>query len=730
MSRWTTRVFAPVAVVLCLPVGAIAQNVAAQPTYGTVNLRAGFTPDPSVHAVTAGGAQLTQLGGCNAYIHAAAPDLDLNYTAGSLPLSIEARSGTDVTVLVNAPDGSWHCDDDGGDGTNARLTFPRPTTGQYNIWVGTYAAQAGNLPPAEIRITEMGAAPTGGGALDVNLPANYGAINLSAGFSPDPTTRSIVAGGSVQVPNNASGCAGFVSAAPDLELTYQAGGYQLNLYAESNDDITLVVNAPDGTWWCSDDVSGTNPHINFANPRSGTYDIWIGTYRSGTQPASLLSISEAAPRWGSAVATQPSPAVTQPVVPQQQAALPQQQAVVPQPQAAAPGAVAGIPVTPAPAAAPLGATAVVDIFEPAAWAGQATRGIQAVQRTSLRIRGAIAYTEEIGRVTFNGVPGILIKNDDGTQGTFQGVVEVTEDLRAVTLSVFAADGRQIGEETYPVEPAAPTLAPTVHAQLPFEEMQRARGERYALIIGISEYQDSAIRDLEYADDDARAIYEFLASPAAGMNGIPRENMRLLVDEQADILSIKDALAELQSRADEDDVVIFYLAAHGVTDPRNGYFILAHNTLHNQLVSRGLPMNEITESLGRTEAHMKIAFVDACHAGGMGERTSRAVDNNIANELFVESMRSSPGGWVTFTAAEGAQESAEGEEWGGGHGVFTWFLLEGMRGLADLNGDRVVNIDELFEYTRDEVASATGRRQIPKVDGAAFDRLWPMAVVSQ
>lgn len=304
MSRWTPRLLAPVAALAFLPLTVAAQNVAAVPTYGTINLSAGFTPDPQVHAVTAGGNNYTTLGGCNAYIHAPAPDLDLNYQAGGYPLTINARSGMDVTLLVNAPDGSWYCNDDGGDGTDAALTFSSPMSGQYNIWVGTYRAQSGTLPQAQIYITEVGGTTsydggsTGGGSLVWSAAPTYGTIELNAGFNPDPYTRTIAAGGSQAVPDFGAGCRGFAASAPDLDLNYNAGGFQLNIYATSGSDVTLIVNGPDGNWYCSDDAYGTNPHVNFANPLSGNYNIWIGTYRSsGQMPQSTLYISEGAPQW-------------------------------------------------------------------------------------------------------------------------------------------------------------------------------------------------------------------------------------------------------------------------------------------------------------------------------------------------------------------------------------------------------------------------------------------------
>jgi hypothetical protein len=95
-----------------------------------------------------------------------------------------------------------------------------------------------------------------------------------------------------------SGCRGYATAAPDFNINYSAGGYQLNVYAKSDSDITLIVNAPDGSWYCSDDVYGTHPHVNFSSPMSGLYNVWIGTYFSdGTRPETVLYVSEGNPRW-------------------------------------------------------------------------------------------------------------------------------------------------------------------------------------------------------------------------------------------------------------------------------------------------------------------------------------------------------------------------------------------------------------------------------------------------
>ena len=130
-----------------------AQDWAATPTYRTLNLSAGFNPDPTEVAISAGGADQVTQPGCKGYIHAAAPDVDLNYTNGSLPLVFYVESDADTTLLINTPSGQWICDDDSGNGTNPAIKLDSPQSGNYNIWVGNYDGAA--TPPAKLKITEI-----------------------------------------------------------------------------------------------------------------------------------------------------------------------------------------------------------------------------------------------------------------------------------------------------------------------------------------------------------------------------------------------------------------------------------------------------------------------------------------------------------------------------------------------------------------------------------------------
>jgi hypothetical protein len=128
-------------------------------------------------------------------------------------------------------------------------------------------------------------------AQDPDLKATYGEAELKAGFNPDPHIVKVFAGGPIET--DKGGFKHFVAKQPDFRLIYQAGKYSLFLHADSTADTTLLVKTPDGTWIVDDDSGGNNnPMIKFASPKSGRYDIWVGTIEKGSTPAATLSISE------------------------------------------------------------------------------------------------------------------------------------------------------------------------------------------------------------------------------------------------------------------------------------------------------------------------------------------------------------------------------------------------------------------------------------------------------
>lgn len=133
-------------------------------------------------------------------------------------------------------------------------------------------------------------------AQNVAADPTFGVVRLNGGFLPDPHQVALVAGGSLEV--NRGRCTyGHVADAPDVDFYYDGNGARtLYIYASSSEDVTLLINLPDGTWVCDDDgLGGTDPLVVVRNAPDGLYNIWVGTYRGGTARATLY-ISEIDPR--------------------------------------------------------------------------------------------------------------------------------------------------------------------------------------------------------------------------------------------------------------------------------------------------------------------------------------------------------------------------------------------------------------------------------------------------
>jgi hypothetical protein len=138
------------------------------------------------------------------------------------------------------------------------------------------------------------AVPASAPAQDFNATPNYGTLNLRTGFEPDPNVIAVQSGGNLDASRIDSHCAGFITNAPDVRLVYTAGDLPLILSVASGSDTTLVVNGPDGRWYCDDDggVNGLNPALRFNHPASGRYEIWVGTYGHAALQDARLNISE------------------------------------------------------------------------------------------------------------------------------------------------------------------------------------------------------------------------------------------------------------------------------------------------------------------------------------------------------------------------------------------------------------------------------------------------------
>jgi tetratricopeptide (TPR) repeat protein len=234
---------------------------------------------------------------------------------------------------------------------------------------------------------------------------------------------------------------------------------------------------------------------------------------------------------------------------------------------------------------------------------------------------------------------------------------------------------------------------------------------YALIVGISAYKNlPANQQLQYAERDAQAIFTVLISPEGG--NFKAENVHVLTNEKATLANLRREInAWLPGIAKPDDRVIIYFAGHGFISNGKGY-LAPYDLDGKHIPETGLPMDELGTAIGsRIQAKWKVLLTDACHSGAISPEDTESLNGRLMSlnkSLF------------SLTASRARERSFEHPDLRGGHGVFTHYVVLGLEGEADIDGNGVVTADELAEYVHTQVREYTGGQQNPTSDKANYD----------
>jgi hypothetical protein len=249
------------------------------------------------------------------------------------------------------------------------------------------------------------------------------------------------------------------------------------------------------------------------------------------------------------------------------------------------------------------------------------------------------------------------------------------------------------------------------------QFTRKKEEVWAVVIGISNYK--SIPSLKYAANDAREFYRYLTE----VNGIPKDHVWLLLDEEATLDRLRSTLGtQLRRQAGKDDMVIIYLAGHGATErdatspDGDGLekYILPNNADPKDLYSTAMPMSEVARIFNRISSERLVFISDTCYSGASGGRTIPVLGARAnVSGTFLDRL-SQGKGRVILTASGANEVSVEKDELK--HGVFTYYLLEALRGQGDTDKDGVITVDEVYRYVSMKVPQATGQDQHPVKKG--------------
>lgn len=230
----------------------------------------------------------------------------------------------------------------------------------------------------------------------------------------------------------------------------------------------------------------------------------------------------------------------------------------------------------------------------------------------------------------------------------------------------------------------------------------------AIIVGISNYEN--IPDLNYADDDALLFYNYLVN----REDVKPENIDLFIDNEITKEIFETTLDEKILNLNKNDLMILFFAGHGDKHSifTNRSYLLLSNVTTNSDYNRSdaIEVRDIQDylDLATSKGAMVMTIIDACHSGSFFENKPEDLRSNIVNDL-----NNSWKNHFSLTACGTNQLSLEKDNLGGGHGVFSFFFVNGLKGACDVDPkDNLIAFHELCDFVRKAVRDSTEQQQTP------------------
>jgi len=257
---------------------------------------------------------------------------------------------------------------------------------------------------------------------------------------------------------------------------------------------------------------------------------------------------------------------------------------------------------------------------------------------------------------------------------------------------------------------------------------------YLITIGTSEYKDSRY-NLTYAVKDAQDLVTLMRENTGGIYSSVKT--KSLLNEEVTATNV-EALKAFLATSKPDDVVMVFVAGHGVLDNDFNYYFGTHDMDFNNPSVKGLAYEKLEGILDGIKANKKILIMDTCHSGeidkedvffvevteeqestedisfravgdAVEQKETGATPTRLMGELFNDLRRGT--GSTVISSAGGAEFAMESDQWR--NGLFTYCLLKGLQSrTADLNGDGSIMLVELQEYVVTKVTALSNGKQIP------------------
>jgi hypothetical protein len=239
----------------------------------------------------------------------------------------------------------------------------------------------------------------------------------------------------------------------------------------------------------------------------------------------------------------------------------------------------------------------------------------------------------------------------------------------------------------------------------------------AVVVGLGRYREKNIPGVKYAVRDAEVMARYLQN----VGGVAAEDMKVLTDDGATRSDLEAYLEDwLPRRVKPDSTVFFYYAGHGAPDPTGKEAFIVPFEGHPDFPAKLYPLNRLYAALAKLPAKAVVVMLDSCFSGAGGRGVSQAGARPLV------SMHEPSGldpRLAVLTGASGSQVTSDLDKVE--HGLFTYFMLKGMRGDADADRDGTITLGELYPFVRAGVSERASRElnrdQTPTLIGGAGPR---------
>jgi len=253
--------------------------------------------------------------------------------------------------------------------------------------------------------------------------------------------------------------------------------------------------------------------------------------------------------------------------------------------------------------------------------------------------------------------------------------------------------------------------------LPFAQA-KTDPHKWALIIGIEKYAN--LPPVEYAEADAQAVREYFMR----VFGVPEENIISLIGHKATKAALEGHLKSyLPKNLDKDTVFYVYFAGHGAPEMKDNIhaYLVPYDGDLRFIAQSGYKLADLYDDLDKLTIKRAYVFLDACFSGNAARGNKTLLVPTLRPSLIhVEDIRLFSDKVVSLSASTGGQVSSAYPE--KEHGLFTYFLLKGLKGAADKSEDEWISLGELYNYVKNNVSKISRRKgmeQIPTV-APSFD----------